>query len=156
MTLNKPEPGQVIRHAFLWHGEHLAGSEEGRKDRPAVVVVAWQKEEGDPYQVAVLPITHTMPKDLSIALEIPPKVKRHLTLDGERSWIILNEVNEFTWPGYDLRPLPGVKGEYIYGFLPPRLFEQVIERIKNLGQQQRLKVTLRDEEAMFSRNLLDV
>jgi hypothetical protein len=39
---------------------------------------------------------------MSVAVEIPLRVKEHLRLDSERSWVILNEVNVFTWPGFDL------------------------------------------------------
>jgi hypothetical protein len=34
MPIPTPEPGLVISYAYLWHHEHEAGREEGRKDRP--------------------------------------------------------------------------------------------------------------------------
>jgi hypothetical protein len=54
-------------------------------------------------QVAVAPITHSPPHDMSVAVEIPLRVKEHLGLDSERSWIMLNEVNVFRWPGFGAR-----------------------------------------------------
>lgn len=51
-------------------------------------------------------------------------VKRHLGLDAARSWIVVAEGNEFLWPGYDLRKVPGTD-RYDHGFLPPRFFNQV-------------------------------
>jgi hypothetical protein len=64
-------------------------------------------------------------------------------LDGERSWIILNDFNEFLWPGYDLRPISGKIGQYDYGLLPPALFKQVVSKILEL-RQKGLGVTSRD------------
>ena len=54
-------------------------------------------------------------------IEIPRRVKEHLGLDDERSWIVLDEFNVFTWPGFDLRPIKDRGGRVDYGFLPPKL-----------------------------------
>lgn len=124
MTLPVPEPGLVISCAYLWHGEHVAGREEGRKDRPAVIVLTVEREVDGATSVIVLPITHSAPSDPAAAVELSMPVKRHLRLDDQRSWIIVSEGNEFVWPGYDLRKLPA-SDRYDYGFLPPRLFIQV-------------------------------
>ncbi len=76
----------------------------------------------------VLPITHALPRDAADAMEIPRVTKQRLGLDGERSWIVITEVNEFIWPGPDLRPVPGGDGSIVYGVLPPRLFDVVRDR----------------------------
>ena len=47
--------------------------------------------------VTVVAVTHTEPENLHMAVEIPPKVKEHLHLDSERSWIVCSEVNRFIW-----------------------------------------------------------
>jgi hypothetical protein len=78
-------------------------------------------------------------------MEIPPKVKQHLGLDSERSWIVLDEFNEFAWPGFDLRPLPGAPGRYEYGFLPPALYRKIVERILGLRRERRVFVSIRNE-----------
>lgn len=91
-----------------------------------------QKESDGEMLVTVAPITHLAPTDPGIAVEIPAKVKAHLGLDGERSWIVLSEVNRFAWPGSDLRPLPGKKGTWSYGFLPPALFGRIRDRLRVL------------------------
>src|ERR1700730_15738065 len=100
MPIPTPEPGLVISYAYLWHYEHEAGRQEGRKDRPSVIVLAVEREDDDTTIVTVLPITHSPPADPADAVEIPTAVKRHLGLDGHRSWIVVNEGNEFVWPGY--------------------------------------------------------
>ena len=110
-TIPTPEAGLVISYAYLWHHEHQDGQEEGRKNRPAVIV---------------LPITHAAPADPETAIEVPRAVKQHLGLNDERSWIVVAEGNHFLWPGYDLRKTPRAE-RYDYGFLPPRFFDQVIE-----------------------------
>jgi len=123
MAIPTPEPGLVISFGYLWHREHQAGQSEGRKTRPAIVL-AVTKQAGEITSVVVLPVTHSPPDDLTHAVEIPPAVKNHLGLDSERSWIVVTEGNEFLWPGYDLRTVPG-SDRYDYGFLPPRLFNRV-------------------------------
>lgn len=136
MTFPDPEVGLVIAYSYLWHHEHQAGREEGRKDRPSVIVLAVEREADGPTIVTVLPITHSAPVVATAAVEIPAAVKRHLGLDQERSWIVVAEGNEFVWPGHDLRKVPQT-GRYDYGFLPPRLLAQVqaaFVSVHGLGQ----------------------
>jgi hypothetical protein len=141
MPIPNPEPGLVISYAYLWHHEHQAGREEGQKDRPSVIVLAI---EADGATVAtVLPITHSAPADPASAVEIPLPVKRHLGLDEDRSWIIVDEGNEFLWPGYDLRKLPH-RDRYDYGFLPPRFFNQVLEAFDSWYRSGRRRLTPRE------------
>ena len=86
---------------------------------------AGQRHNSDPdpkadgrTQVAVAPITHSPPHDPNIAIEIPLRVKEHLGLDSERSWVILEEVNIFTWPGFDLSPIKKGDSRVDYGLSP--------------------------------------
>jgi hypothetical protein len=125
VTLPKPIPGLVIRYSYLWSAGHEAGNEEGSKDRPAAIVAAIRMEATGDLRVLVVPVTHSGPVPGETAIELPAKVKRRLGLDEQRSWIIPVEANEFTWPGPDLRLVPGSSDRFDYGVLPPRLFEQV-------------------------------
>jgi hypothetical protein len=143
MPIPTPEPGLVISYAYLWHDEHKAGQEEGLKDRPSVIVLAVERESDDTTIVTVLPITHSAPQDPRSAIEIPLNVKRHLGLDDARSWIMISEGNEFLWPGYDLRKLPRTD-RYDYGFLPPRLFDQVRDAFQAWRRAGKAKETTRD------------
>jgi hypothetical protein len=136
VSLPTPHPGLVIRYAYLWKREHEAGREEGSKDRPCAIVMAVTDDEGES-QVLVLPITHTPPHNVADAVEIPPATKQRLGLDGERSWIMITEVNEFLWPGPDLRPVPGGDGSIAYGVLPARLFDVVRDRFLARAQRNR-------------------
>ena len=129
MSLPAPEPGLVISYAYLWRHEHNAGQEEGRKDRPCLIVLSVETASRRQPRVTVAAITHSPPHADAIALEIPPRVKQHLGLDDERSWIILDEVNQFDWPGFDLRPVPGRTDRFAFGFIPPRLYDMARQKL---------------------------
>ena len=87
MTIPAPEPGLVINYAYLWHHEHLAGHEEGRKDRPSVIVLCVDEPGSGITVVTVLPITHAPPRVEGEGIEIPAAIKRHLGLDDQPSWV---------------------------------------------------------------------
>jgi hypothetical protein len=145
MAIPDPKLGLVLSYAYLWHHQHRAGREEGVKDRPCVIVIAKQRAPGDiNTMVSVVPVTHTLPDNPAVAFELPAVMKRHLGLDTERSWVILDEVNEFAWPGFDLRPVPRNPNSFAYGVLPPRLFDQLIAKLTGLWRQGLVKSTPRD------------
>jgi hypothetical protein len=125
VTLPTPVPGMVIRYAYLWKREAEAGREEGVKDRPCAVLLATTSLDGDTV-VLVLPVTHSLPADPTLAVEIPLGTKRRLGLDDARSWIILSEANRFHWPGPDLRPdRSGDPQSVALGLLPATLYDLV-------------------------------
>ena len=125
MAYPAPLPGLVIRYAYLWRREHLAGLEEGQKDRPCAIVAAIRTDAGET-RVLVLPVTHSSPGPDVVALDIPQPIRRRLGLDELRSWVVISEYNEFLWPGPDLRAIPGsADGSIAYGVLPPSFFETV-------------------------------
>jgi hypothetical protein len=137
-----PEPADVISYSYLWAREAAAGEESGRKDRPAVVVVARiERQVGT--LILVAPVTQTSPENAGEAIEIPPNVKKQLGLDRERSWIMLNELNRFIWPGPDIRPVLG--GAPFYDALPDLLFERVRRGVIELNTAGKLRVTKRSE-----------
>lgn len=125
MALPEPAPGLVICYSYLWHDEHGTGAEEGRKDRPCAIVVARTDEAGD-ISVLVVPITHTQPAVNRHAVELPLAVGRRLGLDELPSWIITDELNQFIWPGFDLRPISRqTPDRFHFGFLPRETFDAV-------------------------------
>ena len=130
MAYPAPEPGPVIRYAFLWPEDAVAGREEGDKDRPRAVVLT-RKDENRGMIVTVLPVTHSPPRVASLAVEIPLATKRRLGLDDERSWIIVSELNRFVWPGPDLRMrVPTDSASIAYGELPSALFQKVLDALE--------------------------
>jgi hypothetical protein len=68
-------------------------------------------------------------------------------MDDQPSWIVVDDFNVFTWPGYDLRPTPGQKGRYHYGLVPRRLFESIIRKFSELRRQGQAARTSRDDQA---------
>lgn len=143
MAFPSPEPGLVISYAYLWRHEHAAGLEEGRKTRPCVIVLAVE-QHGDTARVTVAPITHSIPTARAVGIEIPLRVKQHLGLDDAQSWVIISEVNQFIWPGYDLRMVPGNTYRFDHGFLPPTLFEKIKSSLLDLLVKRRADITSRD------------
>jgi len=144
MALPDPQPGLVISYGYLWHRKHRRGQEEGRKDRPCVIVLKTFVAENGDTVVRVAPITHGAPGDDALAIEIPAPIKRHLGLDSERSWVILDEMNEFIWPGFDIRRPRGKPQGYAYGFLPPAFFGQLMRKLGVLWRSGKLKRISRD------------
>lgn len=127
----------VVRYAFLWSREAKEGETEGRKDRPCVIVTAVRRAADGRVRVQVLPITHT-PTEETRSIAIPPKLKRHLGLDADASWIVLDEVNEFFWPGVDLRPVSRSRpGVWTFGILPTEIFDKIQAKLRALLQQRR-------------------
>lgn len=143
MALPAPEVGLVVSFAYLWTRERQAGSTEGTKNRPCVIVTAVEQVDGQ-IIVTVSPITHGQPPRDASGIEIPSRVKAYLGLDGERSWVILTEVNRFTWPGYDLRPISVNDRRVDYGFLPPAFFERIKAGILDVIRSGKRTTTSRD------------
>jgi hypothetical protein len=132
-----PFPGLIVRYTFLYSNENRQGRTEAGKDRPCVIVLAVQKETDQRFRVRVAPITHA-PHDPGRAVALPPKVKRYLGLDEDASWIVLDEANEFVWPGVDLRPIARAKpGVWSYGVLPRELFDELQSRLRSVLNERR-------------------
>jgi hypothetical protein len=142
MALPDPEPGLVISDNDLWHHEHNSGRDEGTKSRPCVIVLAMEGQADGTILVRVVPVTHSPPRLPEVALEIPASVKRHLGLEDARSWVILDEVNEFAWLGFDLAPYHPYATPY--GLLPARLFERLVVKLARVWSEGQGKITLRD------------
>jgi len=126
MNLPEPKVGLVIRYAYLWREEALAGQDEGRKDRPCVILLVGPAREGGTL-LTVAPITHTPPdpERRADAIELPAPTQLRLGLDGERSWVLASDLNQFVWPGFDLRPIRRGADEVAFGFLPASLVEDL-------------------------------
>ncbi len=146
MPLPDPQPGLVICYSYLWRHEDRAGEMEGRKNRPCAIISAVTDRKDGSKIVTVVPVTHTEPADQDGAIEIPAKTKERLGLDEKRSWIVCSEINQFIWPGPDLKPVSArKKDQFEYGFLPPGLFRIVKNKVIYLARGRKLKVITRSE-----------
>ena len=144
MALREPVPGLVICYAYLWRDEALRGQEEGRKDRPCVIVLSVEEADGRKV-VTVAPVTHAPPTHPESAVEIPAATKQRLGLDSERSWVVVADLNRFVWPGVDLRPIRRGSSTYSYGLLPTAFYHQVRDRVIALARAGRAAVTPRSD-----------
>jgi mRNA-degrading endonuclease toxin of MazEF toxin-antitoxin module len=131
-----PVSGLVVRYDYLWDDERLLGKVEGSKDRPCAVVLALQGDSMGRQLVIVAAITHTKPQSADAGIEISAHAKRMLGLDGERSWIIVTEVNVVDWsdPGF----VPVKPEQWSYGSLPKALAIQVRNSISERAKSKRL------------------
>ena len=144
MSIPAPFPGLVIRYSYLWHREHRAKQEEGSKDRPAAILMASSTKDAAT-RVFALPITHSEPTGADETIPIPMAVKRLIGLDTEPSWIVLDELNEFIWPGFDLAVVPGSEPpSYEYGVLPPSFYDRVRDAFLALHDARKVKSVRRD------------
>lgn len=143
MPLPAPVPGLVVHYSYLWNSEHMAGPEEGQRDRPCAIVAALRPAD-DPGEtrVLVLPVTHSPPAQLELAVEIPAPVKERLRLDAERSWVVLSEWNEFIWLGPDVRRAA----------MPARSLEPCAQDGINLGRQPTHGIVWRDASILAFEN----
>ncbi|HEY1751121.1 MAG TPA: type II toxin-antitoxin system PemK/MazF family toxin [Caulobacteraceae bacterium] len=139
-----PVPGLVIGYAYLWRNEARQGRDEARKDRPCVIVLSVRRVGGETF-VTVAPITHTPPQRPELAVELPPATKSRLRLDDQPSWIVADDLNQFVWPGVDLRPVRRGSTTFAYGQLQANLFAKLRERVAVLARFGHLSVTPRSQ-----------
>lgn len=144
MRIPEPKVGLVIGYAYLWREEHAAGRDHGRKDRPCIIILV-SRRNGDQDLVTVAPITHTRPSRPDEAVEIPAATKRRLGLDEARSWIVASELNQFVWPGPDLRPTSRSGETVAWGYLPGSLVGTLKAKILDLARSGR-RLTVRRPE----------
>lgn len=146
MSLPLPERGSVIRYAYLWADEDRRGQEEGRKDRPVVVLALSVRDVEGAVNVLALAVTHTPPSDPDDAVPFPHDAKRRLGLDAAPAWIVTTEANAFIWPGPDVRPVPGrVPRTVLYGRIADALLRQVARSYLMNRQKQRSRLVSRTE-----------
>lgn len=132
-------PGDVIHYSYLWAYEEREGRVEGRKDRPCAVMIVHSGK----HIVGVCPITHTPPK-AGQGVQIPPPTCARLGLDDQvPCWIITTEMNQFVWPGPDIRK--NYAGQLRYGLMPAALFRQVKAQLL-ANNTQGLNVILRSND----------
>ena len=121
-----PSPGSVIRYAYLWADESASGREEGRKDRPALVLTPAVRSDEDETELLVVAVTLTAPRAAEDGIELPAAEKRQLGLDDLQSSIVTTEANAFNWHGPDIRPIPDAPaGQMIYGRISAKLLTRV-------------------------------
>jgi hypothetical protein len=128
--------------AYLWRKEADAGSVEGVKIHPAAIILV--QEQGLRPLVTIVPITHSEPRGTDVAIAIPAAVSSNLGLDRRPHWVIVSEANQFHWPGFDIEE--NKQGSYYYGFVPPKLFEQIRDKFVECAEAATQKTISRDDD----------
>lgn len=118
-----PRVGDILNYIFLFAHE-ARHRDEGVKERPCVVIMADPQRQ----RVLVAPLT-TKGDSYPETLPVPAEVCRIARLGGPTA-VVLNELNLFTWLGYDVRPLHGTDDIYI-GRFPPGFTAKVMAAIKS-------------------------
>jgi hypothetical protein len=140
-----PKPGLVIRYSFLWREEAARGQDEGAKDRPCAIILT-TADIGGGERVLILPVTHSIPRDPELAVEIPTDTKRRLGLDDARSWVVVTDANRFLWPGPDLRPRNRRDaGSVAYGYLPRSVFYEIRRKFVRAVEARLARIVPRTE-----------
>lgn len=144
--MKKPEPeiGLVIKYDFLWSHERDKGYAEGTKERPCVVVTAIIRKDSGETEVLVAPITHSPPREGTVAIAIPHKVGKHLGLDDDRSYIIADEANSLSWDDAGIVPARPGK-QWAYGRVPQGLYVQLRTAMLDLLNKRKLKTSIRKD-----------
>ena len=118
-----PKVGDIINYIFLFAHE-ASHRDEGMKERPCVVIMADPEQQ----RVLVAPLT-TKGDRYADTLAVPDEVCRIAKLRGPTA-VVLNELNIFTWLGYDVRPLHGTN-DILIGRFPPGFTAKVMATIKS-------------------------
>ena len=75
---------------------------------------------------------------------VPTKLR--LGLNSERSWVVIDEANDFIWPGPDLRPaVSGDPSSVAYGMLPPGFMAVLRQRLSARYKEKSWASTPRSE-----------
>ena len=132
MPLPRPELGLVVHYGFVWSGADRGPSPDAGKDRPCLIVDLIEIEDTPgrkTLRVTYLPISHTAPRQGERALLIGARVAQHLGLTAGKSYLYTTYACEDDWP-FDLSQVPGRKGQFHYGLVPPKLFDAVADEFR--------------------------
>ena len=140
MSLPAPEPGLVIQYDYLWRHEAERGIEHARYPRPCAVVLARRRNAQGETEVVVAPFTHQAPRPDGRAIELPAPIRTALRLP-KRTWVILQEVNVFSWPGYDLTR--NADGDWSWGLLPRDFTETLRKALAAAARSGAMRQTRR-------------
>lgn len=124
----------MLRYSFLWSDEAKQGKIEGSKDRPCAAVLSISRLDGTE-EVAVVPITHSPPRAGQAHVALTADECRQAGLDEGLHWAVVDEINSFVWPGYDLRLIAG-QARYDYGVLPKAALRRIVAAVLSLQSQR--------------------
>ena len=94
MGREPPPQGSIIQYPYLWVAQRDAGETEGRKSRPACLVLRIRDPERAIHHLILLGISSQPPRPDQAALEIPDTERRRAGLTRyPGAWIVVSEYN---------------------------------------------------------------
>lgn len=140
----KPETGLVISYRFLWPHEHAAGIEEGRKARPACIVIPITAKGDD---VVLFPLTTQEPSADRLFLRVPETERRRLKLRGTGpSWLLLDQGNTDILPGsFHVEPISYDPPVHAYGHFSQAFMRVVLRTLAEAIRARRLRLIRRGD-----------
>ena len=86
------QSGTIVEYPYLWRWQQDKGETEGRKERPACVLLALPA--GGVTHLALLPISSRPPAGDQVAIEVPEiECKRAGLSELKRAWVTVSEYN---------------------------------------------------------------
>ena len=116
-----PTVGEIINYVFLFNHE-AQHRDEGVKERPCVVVAI----DASTNRVIVAPLS-TKGERYPNMLPVPSVVAQSANLSGPTA-VVLDDLNSFTWLGYDVRPVHDTDSIYI-GRFPPGFTASIMQKL---------------------------
>ena len=137
--MSNPKQSDVWLYDYLWHREHEAGAENGRKPRPTALVTRFTDKYGST-NLFLLPITSKEPHKDKVFIEMSQIERRRAGLSSNmRLWVILDEYNhDYLETSYYLDP-KGRKGAFSTVFT-----QKVLKSFINVARQSRTKLVRRN------------
>lgn len=137
VQIPEPKAGMVINYEYLWARQYNMGWVSGEKIRPCAILAVMEGK--DDTTVFVSPITHTAPYHPEQSILLPQETKQRLGLDSHKSWMMVNEVNKFTWPSPELYRVPRRHPTtYTYGMLPEAVLLEARQKLKEFNERKEL------------------
>lgn len=89
-------------------------------------------------------MTSQAPRKGATAIPVPNEIKTRIGLDGRRpAWVVIDEANAFTWPGFDL--VPQARGNFVRGVATRGFFALVRDAVLKAHARGQLRIVERDE-----------
>lgn len=123
---SKFSQGDIVQYPYLWASQHNAGESQGRKSRPACLVLRLRDPTRPVHHLMLLAISSRPPNADQTALEIPDTERRRAGLSRyPRAWIVVSEYN------YDIEELSWyLETQIPLGKFSPRFLKQIVEALK--------------------------
>jgi hypothetical protein len=94
MAREPPPQGTVIQYPFLWAAQRDHGETEGRKTRPACLLLRIPDQKVAIHHLFLFGISSQPPRPDQVALEVPEIERRRAGLTRyPRAWIVVSEYN---------------------------------------------------------------